>query len=112
VSNTAGLGGVGLSNTFFNSNTSTLAVGGIGGRLGNVISIPNAESNTGNGGIGATGGEGRGDSNGGNGGSGVVVLRYPGEYNINFSGLTGSTTVSGTDKITRITSGTGNVSWT
>jgi hypothetical protein len=42
-----------------------------------------------------------------------VVLKYRSEYSITLSaGLTGTTTDDGTNKITRITSGTGNVTWT
>jgi hypothetical protein len=48
----------------------------------------------------------------GAGGSGVVILRYPDGYNISLTGLTGTTTSFGTDKVTTITAGTGNVSWT
>jgi hypothetical protein len=48
----------------------------------------------------------------GNGGSGVVILRYPSDYTITIgSGLTGSTATSGSNKITTITAGSGNVSW-
>jgi hypothetical protein len=47
------------------------------------------------------------------GGSGIVVLRYPSAQTITIgAGLTGSTTTSGSDSITTITQGTGNVSWT
>jgi hypothetical protein len=48
----------------------------------------------------------------GSGGSGLVVLRYPGVFTITLGpGLTGSTTDVGTNKVTIITAGTGNVSW-
>jgi hypothetical protein len=64
---------------------------------------------------GAGGGGGEGATffgTGGNGGSGVVILRYPAVYNISLSaGLTGSTVTTGTDKITRVTAGTGTLSW-
>jgi hypothetical protein len=41
-----------------------------------------------------------------------VILRYPADINITVgAGLTSSTTTSGANKITTITSGTGNVSW-
>jgi hypothetical protein len=41
-----------------------------------------------------------------------VILKYPAVASINIgAGLTGSTTTSGSDKITTITQGTGNVSW-
>jgi hypothetical protein len=51
---------------------------------------------------------------GGNGGSGQVVLRYltaDGTITIG-AGLTGSTATDGSYKVTTITAGTGNVSWT
>jgi hypothetical protein len=39
-------------------------------------------------------------------------LRYPADFTITIgAGLTGSTATVGTDKVTTITSGTGNVSW-
>ena len=65
----------------------------------------------------ATGGAAGGGSttpNGGQGGSGVVILKYltaDGTITIG-AGLTGSTATSGAYKITTITAGTGNVSWT
>jgi hypothetical protein len=41
-----------------------------------------------------------------------VILRYPAGYNITIgAGLTGSTATVGTNKVTTITAGTGNVSW-
>jgi hypothetical protein len=41
-----------------------------------------------------------------------VILRYPGVYTITIgAGLTGSTATVGTEKVTTITAGTGNVSW-
>jgi hypothetical protein len=47
-----------------------------------------------------------------NGGSGIVILRYPAAYTISLgAGLTGSTATVGTSKVTEITAGTGNVSW-
>jgi hypothetical protein len=50
---------------------------------------------------------------GGNGGSGVVILKYPDAYTISNpgGGLTLSTTTSAPHKITTVTAGTGNVSW-
>jgi hypothetical protein len=42
----------------------------------------------------------------------VVLLRYPANYSITIgAGLTGSTATVGSDKVTTITAGTGNVSW-
>jgi hypothetical protein len=54
-----------------------------------------------------------GASTAGNGGSGKVVLKYltaEGTITIG-AGLTGTTTTSGSYKITTLTAGTGNVSW-
>jgi hypothetical protein len=49
---------------------------------------------------------------GGSGGSGVVILRYPQAFSIVIgSGLVGSTSTSGTNSVTTITSGAGNISW-
>jgi hypothetical protein len=46
------------------------------------------------------------------GGSGVVILRYPDAYTITIgSGLTGSTATDGSNKVTTLTAGSGNVSW-
>jgi hypothetical protein len=48
------------------------------------------------------------------GGSGVVILRYPVAYVIANpgGGLTISTSPDGSDSVSQITAGTGNVSWT
>jgi hypothetical protein len=65
--------------------------------------------NTGSGGGG--GGNG-GGSNGAAGGSGLVILRYSNSLTITLgAGLTGTTATTGSDKVTTITAGTGNVSW-
>lgn len=49
----------------------------------------------------------------GAGGSGILILKYPSSYSVNLTaGLFGNTTLSGSNKITEITSGTGNISWT
>jgi hypothetical protein len=55
---------------------------------------------------------GGGGADGGAGGSGVVILKYPNSLTITIgAGLTGSTATVGSDKVTTITNGTGNVSW-
>jgi hypothetical protein len=42
----------------------------------------------------------------------VVILSYPSGYTITIgAGLTGSTATSGSNKVTTLTAGTGNVSW-
>jgi hypothetical protein len=46
------------------------------------------------------------------GASGVLILRYPNTLTITIgAGLTGSTATSGSDRITTITAGIGNLSW-
>jgi hypothetical protein len=46
------------------------------------------------------------------GGSGVVILRYPSGYTISGGvGLTFSTSVVGTDKVTSFTAGTGTITF-
>ena len=80
-----------------------------GGGQGGSSSLNNAVSGTAN-----TGGGGGGQSGatGGSGGSGVVILRYPATTTITLgAGLTGSTTTVGSNKVTTITAGSGNVSW-
>ena len=69
-----------------------------------------APGSYGNGGAGGSGAACSGGSNPGS--AGVVVLRYPSSFTITLgAGLGGSTSTVGTDKVTTITSGSGNVSW-
>ena len=120
--NAGGNGGAGLSNSITGSavnyaggggggcglnSSGNPGSGGIGGGAsgGKGSTGGNATANTGG---GAGGGGGSGYYNGGAGGSGIVILRYPNTYTI--SGLSGTTTTSGSDKITTFTNaGTGNV---
>jgi hypothetical protein len=76
---------------------------GTSGTVGNDVNGGAAGANTGSGGGGASWSTGAG----GNGGSGIVILRYPNTYTI--SGLSGTTTTVGTDKVTTFTAGTGNI---
>jgi len=81
--------------------------GGAGGKASN-----NGVSGTANTGSGG-GGTGTGVGSG-NGGAGVIILRYlttAATITIG-AGLTGSTATDGSYKVTTITSGAGNVSWT
>ena len=101
--------GIGLQQTW--TNTSTFFAGGgsyTGGGTdqGRTAMSNNGAANTGAG-AGGDGGTNR------TGGSGVVFLRYPATYTITVgAGLTAdATTTVGSDRITRITAGTGNVSW-
>jgi len=69
-------------------------------------------ANTGGGGGGGGGSVNDANGNGKTGGSGVVILRYLSVYTITIgAGLTGSTSTVGSDKVTTITAGSGNVSW-
>jgi hypothetical protein len=70
-----------------------------------------APGSYGNGGAGGSGGACSGGSNPGS--AGVVILRYPSGFTITLgAGLTGTTATVSTDKVTTITAGSGNVSWT
>jgi hypothetical protein len=90
------LAGPGLLNAITGA---TYARGGIGSQNG--LGLTAGADNTGNGGDGCRAG-----------GSGVVVLRYPSQYQISTSGVTvGSTTLVGANKVTTITAGTGTVSF-
>jgi hypothetical protein len=55
------------------------------------------------------GGEGGNSSNAG--GDGIVILRYPNTYSLSNpgGGLTISTATDGTDKVSSITAGSGNI---
>lgn len=79
---------------------------GIGGNGGMNSGGLDATVNRGSGG-GAGGGTNIPDTVGGAGSSGVVILRYPNVYTI--SGLSGTTTTIGTDKVTTFTSGIGTI---
>jgi hypothetical protein len=107
----AGNGGSALSNNITGSSV-YYGAGGAGsmGYFGNVNGSNgtgwNYTNNTG------AGGNGLSASTFQNGCSGVVILRYPAGKNITIgSGLTGSTVTVGSNKVTTITQGTGNVSW-
>jgi hypothetical protein len=58
------------------------------------------------------GGGGAQSTNGATGGSGVVILKYLSIYAVTLSGgLTGTTAISGSYKITTITAGTGTLTF-
>lgn len=98
-------GGPGLASSV--TGTSVIRAGGGGGQYAvggghEEDANGSAASNTGGGGRGYTG----------TGGSGVVILRYPSSVNCNTSpGITSSTVIIGSNKVTTITSGTGTVSF-
>ena len=93
-------GGNGVANT-----TGGSGGGGAGSRTGAGTA---GSTNTGGG-----GGGGKGGYPSGAGGSGIVILKYADSKTITIgAGLTGSTAApSGGYKVTTITAGTGNVSW-
>ena len=130
ISGVGGNGGDGLSNSI--TGAATFYAGGGGGSNGNLGSTTTAStggqggggdgiafqaSTTGNPGAVNTGGGGGGgcayynptNTTGGAGGSGIVILRYPSSFTI--SGLSGTTTTVGNDKVTTFTSGTGNITF-
>jgi hypothetical protein len=97
-------GGVG-SSYYSTSRTNDIGGGATGGVVGGFVSNVGT-INTGSGGGGGVNGAG------GVGGSGIIILRYPKTYTIAIgSGLVGTTSLVGTNKVTRLTSGTGNVSF-
>ena len=106
-----GGGGGGMRNFSPYAQTGAGGTGGTGG--GGNGSIPNV-STTGTVNTGGGGGGGGAALNGNplgigsTGGSGIVILRYPSSFII--SGLSGTTTTVGTDKVTTFTNvGTGNI---
>ena len=90
--------------------------GGISMTASTFSSSQNGGTNLGGGGGGGNyPGPSAGNQSGGTGGSGVVILRYPDVYAITVgAGLTAShtnTAVGTNEKYTRLTAGSGNVSW-
>ena len=95
-------GGGGGGNDSGTPGTGGSGVGGSGGANGaGSVGTVNTGSGGGGGGGTSAGAVGAGGS------SGIVILRYPSGYTI--SGLSGTTTTVGTDKVTTFTSGTGNI---
>jgi hypothetical protein len=126
--NVSGNGGAGIAYTSGNSITGSalsLAGGGGGGTYDGTAGTATNGGGAGAAGTGLnsgligtvgtpnTGGGGGGTGNyqpgfvGANGGSGIVILRYPNSFTI--SGLSGTTTTVGADKVITFTSGTGNI---
>jgi hypothetical protein len=103
----AGGGGGASYNASNNTGTGGAGGGGDGkSRAGNGVS---GTTNTGGGG-GASGGSG-GPQVGGNGGSGIVIIKRPTAINAVFSGVTQTTYTDGSDSYSKITSGTGTVTF-
>ena len=102
-------GGGGCNNSNSPAGAGGLGGGGQGQGNGNNVPAKNGTANTGGGGGGVRDTSG----DGGNGGSGIIILSYPSSSTITLgAGLTGSTTTVGANKVTTITAGSGNVSWT
>jgi hypothetical protein len=105
-----GGGGGGGGKTQAGSQYSPGGAGGTGGAgagaMPNVATIGTVNTGGGGGG-GAAALNGDPLGVGKQGGSGIVILRYPSSYTI--SGLSGTTTTVGTDKVTTFTTGTGNI---
>jgi hypothetical protein len=101
----AGGGGGGRNQT---PNTGNPGTATAGGGAGGATTGTSGTANTGGGGGG--GGTFAGTGDGGAGGSGVVILRYPSTQEIrNGAGLTYTTSVVGSNKVTVFTAGTGNI---
>jgi hypothetical protein len=100
--------GIGLQQTW--TNTSTFFAGGGSYTGGGTDQGRTAMSNNGAANTGAgAGGDGATNRSGG---SGIVILRYPAQYQISTTGLTvGSNTLVGSNRVITITAGTGNVSF-
>ena len=115
-----GSGGSGVASTITGSsvtrsggggagaNTSPGSGGSGGGGAGTTsYTLNSGTANTGSG--GGSGGVG-GTISGGNGGSGIVILRYVNTYTLTATGtLVHSTATDGSDKVTSLTAGTGNI---
>ena len=126
-SNRFGDGGAGLSSSITGSAVSR-GGGGAGGSDNATAGVATHGGGNGKGGGGGAGTAGTANTGGGGGnagsssapyqaggagGSGVVILRYSNEFTISNpgGGLTISTATDGDDKVSSITAGTGNVSW-
>jgi hypothetical protein len=111
---TRGGGGGGGAYTSGGGTAGTGGSGGGGNGTNNSSTASAGTVNTGGGGGGGGIQDGGGRGNGGAGGSGLVILKYPDTLTISNpgGGLTLSTAApSGGFKVTTITAGTGNVSW-
>lgn len=118
--NTPGGAGLDVSSTFGTASGESGVFAGGGGATnrngtsqnGGVGGGGNAPAGAGSANTGGGGGAGNHSASGGAGGSGIVILRYPSDFTITIgAGLTGTTSTVGANKVTEITAGTGNVSW-
>jgi hypothetical protein len=124
---TGGAGGLGLASSITGASVTRASGGGGGayisgtggtapaggGGNGKGNDTGTAFSGTANTGGGGGGGGGDNPNTAGAGGSGVVILRYASSLTISNpgGGLTLSTAIDGSHKVTTLTAGTGNVSW-
>jgi hypothetical protein len=102
----SGSGGNGLSSSITGSSVTRAAGGSARGNPDSTS--PAMPTGSGSSSIGG-GGEGGNSSNAG--GDGIVILRYPNTYSLSNpgGGLTISTATDGTDKVSSITAGSGNI---
>jgi hypothetical protein len=122
---TGGAGGAGVMTSITGGSVTYAGGGGGGGPTGGAGGSGGGGAGVGDLGTGVSGNSNSGGGGGGTyvvtynnprsggvGGSGVVILRYPSYLTITLgAGLTGSTTTVGSNKVTTITAGSGNVSW-
>ena len=125
TSSTGGNGGVGLASSISGSSTFYAGGGGGGGMVSGSTAGTGGNGGGGNGSSGGNGSPGSTNSGGGGGaggdspslagaggGSGIVIIKYLSTYNATFSaGLVSSTVLSGSYKISTVTSGTGTVTF-
>jgi hypothetical protein len=93
-----------------NNNTGTGGLGGGGDGKGQSGAGGAGINNTGGGG-GGSGGPSGSWGDGGNGGSGIVIIKYPSATTATFNGLTQTTYTDSGFKYTKITGGTGTVTF-
>jgi len=113
---TGGNGGAGLASDITGSSVTYAGGGGGWGNGGSYGAAGSGGAGAGTGAAGqantGSGGGGQRNGNGGAGGSGIVILRYPNTKTLTASaGLTATTVIVGSDKVTSFTAGTGTISF-
>jgi len=107
----SGAGGAGLASSITGTSV-TRAAGGSGRGITNTSGhgFTTTAMPTGSG-PSSPGGGGRGGSTDSTGGNGIIILRYPNVWSLSNpgGGLTISTAADGSDKVSSITAGTGNI---
>lgn len=107
----SGAGGAGLASSITGTSVTRAAGGsGRGTSNSNGYGFSDAAMPTGSG-PSSNGGGGRGGSTDSSGGNGIIILRYPNTFSLANpgGGLTISTAATGSDKVSSITAGTGNI---